>query len=205
MKLPRRYFLQLAMGAAALSATSRNVLAAEHPAPPVRILVTQGTSLSEEANSGRRDFSIRSIAQLGQAQEKPAAADRGQDAAEARWLAIKNSKAPDLFEGFFENFPDSPHRREARDRLEELKPATAIDEMTWRNLLSGEGHLTDPAMAFLYEVFVEKFPRSPRVSKTRERLAALKRKGVGPLPLEAKGSAAKIWLLSSQGSRGDWD
>jgi tripartite-type tricarboxylate transporter receptor subunit TctC len=39
MKLPRRDFLQLVVGAAALSATSRTASAFEYPARPVRILV----------------------------------------------------------------------------------------------------------------------------------------------------------------------
>ena len=39
MKLPRREFLQLVVGAAALSATSRTASAFEYPARPVRIFV----------------------------------------------------------------------------------------------------------------------------------------------------------------------
>jgi tripartite-type tricarboxylate transporter receptor subunit TctC len=39
MRLPRRQFMQLAAGAAALPAVSRSVLAADYPSRPVKILV----------------------------------------------------------------------------------------------------------------------------------------------------------------------
>jgi hypothetical protein len=90
-----------------------------------------GTSSNRNSDNGRRDFSIKLKAKRGQAEEKQTIRNRRKEA-EARWMAIKNSKAPDHFEEFLENLSAIPHRKEARDRPNELKLATAIDEMTWQ-------------------------------------------------------------------------
>src|SRR5262245_30863578 len=56
MKLPRRNFLHLAAGAAALSAASRIASALDYPSRPVRIIVAYATG-------GPNDFFARLIGQ----------------------------------------------------------------------------------------------------------------------------------------------
>jgi tripartite-type tricarboxylate transporter receptor subunit TctC len=55
MKLPRRTFLHLAAGAAALPAVSRVASALDYPSRPVRIVVARGNTVDSAGPAGRND------------------------------------------------------------------------------------------------------------------------------------------------------
>ena len=132
----------------------------------------------------------------GQNEWQQAANTAGEESA---WNAIQHSNEPARFEEFLLTDPSYEYAQKARDRLEELKPAAGLHEMTWRNVLfSGLG--SDERMqAYWYSEFIKKFPKSPYARLAQERFIALKKKRVGDMPPDFNRSAIVMWRLFSSG------
>ena len=99
------------------------------------VLLAIGAGYERGGPAGLRDLTGDLLRSVGLASNTPvpAAAPLPAPAAktpsaalapdDAFWLAIKDSRAPGLFEEFLKKFPESPHAQDARIKLQALQAA----------------------------------------------------------------------------------
>ena len=123
----------------------------------------------------------------------PAAAKIGPPADELTWSLIKDTKDPNLLQGFVAQFPKSQRRQEAEQRISALPaipavpevaseqkskspitPAAAPDEMAWSLIKDAK----DPS---LLRRFVQQFPESRRRAEAESRAASLAETATQPV------------------------
>jgi hypothetical protein len=104
------------------------------------VLLGIGASYEHGGLGGLRDLTLDTLRSAGFYQEAPARntsnlplQDSGTSkpsdnlaADEIFWLSIKEASAPSLFDEFLKKFPNSPHAREARAKLEELERVRSV-------------------------------------------------------------------------------
>lgn len=104
------------------------------------VLLAIGAGYKRGGLGGLRDLTLDTLQSLGLSREEAIRdnSDLSSDqfgsnkttvtlpADEVFWLTIRESRTTGLFEEFLKKFPNSPHAREARAKLEELKRAPSF-------------------------------------------------------------------------------